>query len=191
MTDAEQQLYLAENLRPLHLPTDSLLWPLAPGWWFTAVIATALLLAAVYLMCKRYLLPLQRRPGRQPDAEQTLAAYYNSWQTDGDDTAYIHRVSTHLRKAAIEHVDKATDETTDTTVGRAAVAKLNGSAWVNWLQQTSGYPLSSNTKALLATGLYETISPPPHKQIHDEITHCLSRLTTHGYSIKKQSSRHA
>ena len=189
MTDAEQQTYLAQNLRDLHLPTDSLWWPLAPGWWLAAIIATLLLIAALFTLSKRYLHASQNN--RLLTEEQKLATYYDAWQKDGDNTAYIHRVSTHLRHAAITHTEETAGNWANNATSRATVAKLNGDAWVHWLEQTSGHPFSSNTKALLGSGLYETVSPPPDGQIHNEIAHCLNRLLKHRDSGDKQSSVNA
>lgn len=163
MTPAEQRIHLTENLRDLHMPTDSLWWPLATGWWVIVAIATILALLLINHLLQKL---LQRSRRRHDNTDkQLLAACYRAWQSDANNTAYIHCVSTQLRKAAIGRA------------GRSTVAGLSGSAWVQWLEHTSGHQFSSATRTLLGRGLYDTNSPPPDPHIHDELVHCFEQLS--------------
>lgn len=153
MTLAEQQAYLAEHLRPLQLPDESLWWPLAPGWWLLALcIATLLMTLAYHLFRTTF-----SRSTRQHHKRRILADFYERYQRDKNVTQYLHNVSTLLRQTAIAQS------------GRKSVAALSGDAWVSWMQSQTGQVFAASTQQLLTSGLYQPQPKPPDKQFHNDI----------------------
>lgn len=162
MTQAEQQAYLAEHLRPLQLPEESLWWPLAPGWWLLALCITALLMTLGYHLFRTTF----SRSTRQQHRRRQLADYYDRYQRDKNVAQYLYNISTLLRQTAIAQS------------GRKSVAALSGDAWVSWMQNQTGQTFAASTQRLLTSGLYQTQPTPPDKQFHNDIERWLMAIDT-------------
>ena len=97
-------------LRDLHLPAEIGWWPLAPGWWFLAVL---LLVGIVYLALQFW------RNWRRAAARREALAEFSRLRTqldqDGDIPGFVAAVSTLLRRAMLaygerQHVAVQVDE---------------------------------------------------------------------------------
>ena len=177
MTQAEQQAYLAEHLRPLQLPEESLWWPLAPGWWLLAVFIAVLLVALSYQLIRATFF----RTARHQRNRAQLATIYDRYQRDKNVVQYLHSISTLLRQTAIAQA------------GRQSVAALSGDAWVSWMQNQTGQRFSASTQQLLTSGLYQPQPAPPDKKFYNDIERWLTEIdkrtiTPHGRNQNRRRS---
>ena len=110
---------LAE-LKDIHLPADISWWPPAPGWWILLVLFIILLAGSVAF----YHLVIKKRAYRKAALKELFLLDSSTLS----DTAYIESVAAIIRRTAIctEKLHKKT----------SAVAKLQGNAWQDYLQQT-------------------------------------------------------
>lgn len=103
---------LAAQLRDIHLPPEPAWWPLQPGWWLLALLA----LAAGLWWLRR--LPLWKR-----EALERLRAAEADYARHRDATRLLADVSVLLRACALK------------LKGRAEVAGLTGTAWLECLRE--------------------------------------------------------
>jgi len=161
MTSAEQQTYLAQNLRGLQAPLDSLWWPLAPGWWVVAGSFAILICIMIYRFLRNRPI-LNERLARTSTACE-LDECFENWKTDGDTEKYVYQVSYLLRQTAVRFSD------------RRIVASLNGKEWIQWMENEAGPRFSSRTRNLLEVGGYQRNPPAPDSQSHIEIKNWFAR----------------
>ena len=140
MTD--EQLALARQLRPLHLPEPISAWPPAPGWWVLSLCGVLALLWWGARAIRR-----RRRDTVPAICARQLDSAYRQWQLDRDSGAYLRRLPALLRRVAIR-VD-----------GRQAVARLTGRRWIEWLDNASTAPLDQALREWLATLAYRSAEP--------------------------------
>ncbi|OED38439.1 hypothetical protein AB833_19875 [Chromatiales bacterium (ex Bugula neritina AB1)] len=153
MNDTESLVNeFALQMRGLHLPEPVSFWPPAPGWWFSGIIIT-LLFALLCLVLIRRCSRNQQTGGATVELNLCL----REWRSDFDTDAYLGRVNVLLKRVAIEHH------------GRSCVARLYGSAWVDWLDSKSADPLSGVLREALADGCYQAGYPVEVEEIHREI----------------------
>lgn len=160
MTSEEQQAFLAQNLRGLQNPMESLWWPPAVGWWVIAA-SIALLISTVFFHWAR-----KRVQTPQVTAViDQLDLCYKQWQSDHNAAAYTCRVNTLLKQTAVSHA------------GRKAVARLNGDEWLEWMEFVSASSLSACNRALLGQRSYQRTPPSPNAKSHAEIIAWYERYT--------------
>lgn len=103
-----------ESLRDIHLPSEPMLWPPAPGWWLVALFL--LLLTGLWLLRRH----LRRRPLRAALLELELLAKIS------EPVPFASGVSRLLRRYACWRYPDA------------GVAALTGAAWLQFLDQHGG-----------------------------------------------------
>lgn len=114
-------------LRDVHLPSSPSWWPPAPGWWLVCVIVIVLLMVLAGLIWRRR----RRRAGWRQVFDRELAAAHG-------DAARLATLSSLLRRAA-RRVDPVAD-------------RLQGEAWLRWLDGTGGRDFSDGVGRALLDG---------------------------------------
>jgi len=163
MTSVEQQTYLAQNLRSLQTPQDSLWWPPAPGWWAVSGFLAILVCLIVFKYFRKHTLA-NKKLDRKTTAHK-MNECFDQWQSDGDTVNYISRINYLLRQTAIRFS------------GRHIVARLSGYEWIQWMEHATDTRFSAKTRNLLEVGGYQSNPPSPDTQSHIEITNWLNRYT--------------
>ena len=126
------------QLRDIHLPDPVGLWPLAPGWWITAVILLAIAGVMFRLIRNRI-----RQGAPRRNALRELASCYRTFGIDGNESKYIININILLKKVAAHYY------------GRSRIAKLSGDAWLAFLDKHSGEDqFARGAGSALATGPY-------------------------------------
>lgn len=115
-------------LRDVHVPAAPSLWPAAPGWWLVAG-AVLTLVAVIWWLRWRHARKLATRQRLFDDACRNLPA-----------SAQVAAMSELLRRAA-RQVDKQAD-------------KLQGDAWLQFLDGKKGSDFSGGAGRLLLEGGY-------------------------------------
>jgi hypothetical protein len=115
-------------LRDVHVPAAPSLWPPAPGWWLVAVVVLVLV-AVIWLLRWRHARKIEARQRLFEDACRNLPA-----------SAQVAAMSELLRRAA-RQVDKQAD-------------KLQGDAWLKFLDGKKGRDFSEGAGRLLLEGGY-------------------------------------
>ena len=116
-------------LRDVHVPAAPSLWPPAPGWWLAAA-AVLVLVTVLWLLRWRHVRRIAARQRLFDDACRGLAA-----------SAQVAAMSELLRRAA-RQVDKRAD-------------KLQGDAWLHFLDGKQGRDFSAGAGRLLLQGGYQ------------------------------------
>lgn len=110
-------------LRDLHLPAEIGWWPVAPGWWFLAVL---LLVGIMYLALRFW------RNWRRAAARRVALAEFSRLRTqldqDGDIPGFVAAVSTLLRRAMLAYGE------------RQHVAGIVGDEWLHALDEGLARP---------------------------------------------------
>lgn len=120
------------QLAPPHAPPPPGWWPPAPGWWVLA----AVLLAAVAAAWFGWMRPSRRLRRR---ALRELSDLEKSHQ---DSAQFARGLQDLLRRYAVARY------------GRDAVARLAGTAWIDFLVAHGGAELAGNTGAALLHAAY-------------------------------------
>ncbi len=129
---------LAE-LRDLHLPETVGLWPPAPGWWLLVIV----IIVAVGLL-SRWWLKSRRADRYRRQALVELRRYQRELDGHGDGPLFLQQVSQLLRRAALA------------AFPRQQVAGLQGDAWLQFLDDSSGLTDFSTGKGrILISGPYQ------------------------------------
>ncbi|MBF0185278.1 MAG: DUF4381 domain-containing protein [Magnetococcales bacterium] len=108
------------GLKAIHLPDPPSWWPPAPGWWWLSAGLILFLLFALFFSYYRRKTTLRRL------ALQALQRSVASAVQHQDDQRLLSELSILLRRVALA----ATQQT-----ARAAVARLTGEAWLQFLDQ--------------------------------------------------------
>jgi len=107
------------NLKDIHLPPPVSFWPPAPGWWILALLLTSsLFICSVYLYRKHK----KRKP--RIEALRILKDLEILYQNSQDEVVSLRNLSNLLRRSALTFYDKD------------AVASLQGSSWLEFLDKT-------------------------------------------------------
>ena len=105
------------QLRDIHLPAPGGFWPPAPGWWFLAILAVALIAALTWIILKR-----RRRNRWFRSARSELALLE---RLAAPDARWFVQLNTLLKQAARERYPESHPEA------------LTGDAWVEFLLATA------------------------------------------------------
>ena len=107
------------NLKDIHLPPPVSLWPPAPGWWILAVLLiSSLFIGSVWI----YRQHKKRKP--KIEALRILRDLQILYLNSQDEVASLRSLSNLLRRTALTFHDKD------------AVASLQGSSWLEFLDKT-------------------------------------------------------
>lgn len=120
------------NLHDITEPAAVSLWPLAPGWWLLIVVGTA----AALVIVLRWHAHLKRTAYRR-----AALAELNVATTTAEVAAIIKRTAL-------------------VGCGRAEVASLTGTDWVQWLQHSTNQELEQQVADDLTTAIYQGNQPP-------------------------------
>lgn len=122
---------LLDQLRDIHLPNAPALWPPAPGWWLTAALLTAALVAL-----GRYLRARRRRTLPVRTAQRLLDELYRDYQQGAvAATSFVHG-SNELLKRLLIHTLR--DPTARPASGRSWLDLLDRYAASNEFTQGAG-----------------------------------------------------
>ena len=115
-----------DNLREIILPPPVPWWPLAAGWWVLLGLLTLL---------------------------GTVAAFraWRTWRAAAYRRAALRELATAANASAIAEILK---RTALVAYPRTEVASLAGSAWLAWLAETGGRPVSATVAERLTLGVF-------------------------------------
>jgi hypothetical protein len=132
------------DLADIHLPGAISFWPPAPGWWLLALLALGLCVAIGLWFFRRW----QQRQ-RLRVALQELTVAQQQWQQSGAVERgvaalnLLHSCNSVLKRVALVHYPAA------------AVAALNGNAWLQFLDRTGATTaFTEGACKVLADGAY-------------------------------------
>ena len=107
------------NLKDIHLPPPVSLWPPAPGWWILALLLiSSLFIGGVWLYRKHK----KRKP--RIEALRILKDLEIMYRNSQDEVVSLRNLSNLLRRTALTFYDND------------AVASLQGSSWLEFLDKT-------------------------------------------------------
>ncbi|MBA1444067.1 MAG: DUF4381 domain-containing protein [Chromatiales bacterium] len=124
-----------DSLRDIHTIDPASWWPLAIGWWLSALGIVLFVLLVMWLLRQRKLYPLGRW---QKDARRRLLQLKRKLKTQATKEV-AGELSELLRRIAIARC------------GRPHAAALTGETWLLWLKKNdkSGFDWQQNGKLLL------------------------------------------
>ncbi len=125
-------------LRGIHLPEAVGIWPPAPGWWAVLAVAMGLIVLAVVAVAVRRA-SLAHHALRELDALEGVP---------GDLQLLAMSVSALLRRVALRRF------------GRTRVASLHGTAWQEFLSETS--PHGKRRRATVDTDMGRLLALAPY-----------------------------
>ena len=146
------------NLADIHLPGSVSFWPPAPGWWVLAFILFVALVFAGIRYAKHW-----QRQRRLQVALRELEQVYNRYNQQSDPQAdhneaglqFLYGCNEILKRVALRHFPQE------------EVAKLNGSQWLRFLDQTgAGLDFSKGEARVLGDGSYRRQFSGNAEQIH-------------------------
>jgi hypothetical protein len=105
-----------EQLRDIHLPPPTSIWPIAPGWYFLLLV----IVAGLYGFHRWY-----KRGRVKRLALVWLLRYEREYEAEGNCSETVLKISDLLRRVALVYFP------------RASVAGLHGKLWLDFLTQTS------------------------------------------------------
>jgi len=144
---------LLEQLRDIHSAAQPGWWPPAPGWWLLAAILLVVLVLILRLLARRW--AIRRRRARLLVALEYIQSQYDPNEPGSD---YLSQLNRFFRVVAI----RAFPDT--------ASARLQGSAWVEFLRSLLPDGAAANSLAALESGPYE-----PHPDFDAAALHALAR----------------
>ena len=107
------------NLKDIHLPPPVSFWPPAPGWWILAV----LLISSLFI-CSVWFYRQHKKRKPKIEALRILRDLQILYLNSQDEVASLRSLSNLLRRTALTFHDKD------------AVASLQGSSWLEFLDKT-------------------------------------------------------
>ena len=110
-----------DQLRPNHLPDPVSYWPLAPGWWLSALLFIVLV-TLITVWTRRYI----RRSRYRRQAKRSAIQLFQSFQQHNNCLQYANDCN-HLLKQTALHAFPAEQ-----------VARLHGQQWLEFLADSSG-----------------------------------------------------
>ncbi len=121
------------QLRDIHPPASIGWWPLAPGWYVLAIIATVALLIGFFFLRRHYVNGRARRQGLR-----LLSVYKQQYQREANSQLIAARISELLKRVALVYFP------------REKVASLQGESWIQFLNDTGkGVDFTTLKKELL------------------------------------------
>ena len=129
---------LLEQLRDIHAAAPPGWWPPAPGWWFLAAILLVGLVFLLRLLGRRW--AIRRRRAKLLAALEYIQSQYDPGEPSAD---YLSQLNRFFRVVAI----RAFPDT--------ASARLQGSAWVDFLRSLLADGEAANSLAALESGPYQ------------------------------------
>jgi hypothetical protein len=122
-------------LKDIHLPANGVsMWPLAPVWWLLIILVLVGLGALAWYLWKRPAKPHYQKNDVALQALADLQAQYNQQPLE-----LLREVSVLLRRIAL------------TRFGRHRIAGLTGTAWLAFLDKTSGQAVFQQCYAAYVT----------------------------------------
>ncbi len=144
---------LLQQLRDIQAASEPGWWPPAPGWWLLAAILLAGLLLVLRLLAKRW--AIRRRRAKLLVALDYIQSQYDPTEPSSD---YLSQLNRFFRVVAI----RAFPDT--------ASARLQGSAWVDFLRSLLPDGAAANSLAALESGPYQ-----PHPEFDAAALHALAK----------------
>jgi len=127
---------LLTQLKDIQEPSTIGWWPLAPGWWLAGIILLSLITLAVLA-----LLQLRQRRERERYRQEGVRLLQ---EVDTSHPRAVEAINTLLKRVAV------------VSFGRRRCAALTGTAWVEFLQTSSGLEMSEPARNALLESLYRT-----------------------------------
>lgn len=144
---------LLQQLRDIHAATQPGWWPPAPGWWLLAAILLVGLLLILRLLARHW--AIRRRRARLLTVLEYIHSQYDPNEPSAD---YLSQLNRFFRIVAI----RAFPDTTS--------ARLQGSAWVDFLRSLLPDGTASNSLSALESGPYQA-----HPEFDAAALHALAR----------------
>jgi len=144
---------LLEQLRDIHAAAQPGWWPPAPGWWLLATILLLGLVFLLHLLGKRW--AIRRRRAKLLAALEYIQSQYDPGEPSAD---YLSLLNRFFRVVAI----RAFPDT--------ASARLQGSAWVEFLRSMLPDGMAADSLAALESGPYQS-----HPEFDAAALHALAR----------------
>ena len=107
------------NLKDIHLPPPVSFWPPAPGWWILALLLILFIFIGGVWLYRKY---KKRKP--RTEALRILKDLEILYRNSQDEVVSLRNLSNLLRRSALTFYDKD------------AVASLQGSSWLEFLDKT-------------------------------------------------------
>lgn len=129
---------LLNQLRDIHMPSTVSWWPLAFGWYILFFLCIGLSAFLIYYFYQRY---QQKRVQRF--ALCLLKSYQQQYEQSGNSALACAQVSALLKRVALAYFPRET------------VSALQGTAWLEFLQNTSKNIFFTEISALLVELPYQ------------------------------------
>jgi|TARA_Y100000741_G_C17995730_1_gene453962 hypothetical protein len=107
------------NLKDIHLPPPVSFWPPAPGWWILALLLISTLFIGGVWLYRKY-----KKSKPKTEALRILKDLQILYQNSHDELVSLRNLSNLLRRTALTYYDNDT------------VASLQGSSWLEFLDET-------------------------------------------------------
>lgn len=167
---------LAGLQQALQLPANVSFWPLAPFWWFMALLVAVFISWLVLFLCRKK--GLQLFTGATNTSTQSLVQttqrhlqqHYTQWQDDKVTSVYLERANVLLKRYVIS--SNSNNITPNQTNTRHLPNTWHGETWVKWLQQAAPTNLSLTTLKGLSDDCYRresTLEPASVTEIHQQL----------------------
>jgi len=140
------------QLADIHLPDPVGFWPLAPGWWVLIALFVLFIIWMLVLTFRKFLWK-KRLEAAQNELDKAIVAYREKCAHENADENqagldYLYEVNKVLNRVALY---------TDTSQKRD-IARLSGSAWLTYLDQSyGGNDFSQGPGKVLAEGQYRPV----------------------------------
>jgi hypothetical protein len=152
---------LLQQLRDIHLPTDPIWWPPAPGWWLLALLTIAGLVYAIRFLYQAY---ERRRPIRR------ARVLYRNLHTEYargviDAPTFLHEANELLKRLFIHglHEDRA--------------RKANDASWLRLLDERSdSKAFSEGPGRQLGNQRFKLLPEADPETLHPILTNLLEKV---------------
>jgi hypothetical protein len=129
---------LLEQLRDIHSAVEPGWWPPAPGWWLIAAVLLVLLMLLMRQLSRRW--AIRRRQAKLLTALEYIQSHFDPAESASE---YLSQLNRLFRVIAI----RAFPDT--------ASARLQGSAWVDFLRSLLPDGPAAQSLAALESGPYQ------------------------------------